>query len=362
MTEKQNIADVIVIGGGPAGLSAALWCSELGMKTILFEKEAEFGGQLLHIHNPIKNYLGVETMNGREMRDIFLRSVEKRDFFRRLETDVLEVNTADKSVLLKNSERYSYSALIVATGVRRRKLGVLGEEEFHGKGIIDSGSKYRENATGKTVVIVGGGDAALENALILSEFASRVYVIHRSEEFRARDEFLERAKNHPRIELCTKTIVRKFSGDPVRTGSLGSPPGLRRGGRVSRTGCSDRVSWQTLADDPVRTGSGSDWVFRETLESVELKDLQTGESKILPCDVALVRIGVEPNTEMLRGKVDLDQNGYVLVNAGCETSVAGVFAIGDGANPKAPTISSAVGMGATAAKAALRWTSRMKAV
>ena len=270
MNENETKLDVIIVGGGPAGISAALWCSELGMRSILFEKEAEFGGQLLSIYNPINNYIGVETRNGREMRDIFLRSVEKLDFSRRLEMEVSEVNVEDQTVLLKNGELFSYSALIIATGVRRRKLGVEGEEEFQHKGIIDSGSRYRENATGKTVVIVGGGDAAIENALILGEFAAKVCVVHRSEAFRAREEFLEQAKDHPRIELCTKTAVHKFIGDPVRTGSLGSPPGLRSGGRVSRTGWCDRVSQQTLG-------------------SVELEDLQTGECEMLPTDIALIR-------------------------------------------------------------------------
>lgn len=313
MNENEIIADVIIIGGGPAGLSAALWCCELGMKTILFEKETEFGGQLLSIYNPIKNYIGVETGNGRELRDLFLKSDENRDFLRRLEADVAEINVTNKTAVLRSGEIFTYKALIVATGVRRRKLGVYGEEELQGRGIIDSGSKYREKAAGKTVVIVGGGDAAIENALILSEYAAKVYVVHRRNSFRARDEFLQQARQHPRIELLTNAEPGKFTG-------------------------------------------------AQTLESVEIKDLQTGEVKMLPADIALIRIGVEPNTEMLRSQLDLDPNGYIMINAHCETNIMGIYAIGDAANPKSPTISTAAGTAAVAAKSAFNWTTQNKPV
>lgn len=303
MNEKPNTSDVIVIGGGPAGLAAALWCSDLGMSTVLFEKEAEYGGQLLRIHNRIENYIGIETANGREMRDIFLRPIEKRKFLRRLNADVTEVNSAAKTVFLKSGELWTYSALIIATGVRRRKLGVVGEEEFRQKGIIDSGSKYRENAAGKTVLIVGGGDAAIENALILGEFAEKIFVVHRSSEFRTRKEFLEKVRENPRIELLTNRVVKKFAGG-------------------------------------------------QHLESVILENPKTGETDALSVDTALIRIGVQPNTEFLRGQIDLDKNEYVILNTNCETSVASIFAIGDASNPLSPTISTAVGTGATAAKAA----------
>lgn len=304
MNEKQNTSDVIVIGGGPAGLSAALWCAELGMSTVLFEKGAEFGGQLLHIHNRIENYIGIETANGQEMRDMFLKSAAKRTFLRRLNAEVAEVNAAEKTLILKSEEHWSYLALIIATGVRRRKLGVAGEEKFRQYGIIDSGSKYRENAVGKTVVIVGGGDAAIENALILGEFAAKVFVIHRNTEFRARDEFLEKAKENTQIEFLANNSVRKFAGD-------------------------------------------------QKLESVTLENLHTGKNVILPADIALIRIGVQPNTEILNGQVDFDGSNYILTNSTCQSSIPSILAVGDAANPVSPTINTATGTGATAAKAVL---------
>ncbi len=303
----------MVIGGGPAGLSAALWCAELGMSSVLLEKEAEFGGQLLRIHNRIENYIGIETANGRELRDIFLKSIERRNFVKRLSANVAEVNAADKSLLLKSGEVLSYSALIIATGVRRRKLGVPGEEEFRQKGIIDSGSKYRENAAGKTVVIVGGGDAAIENALILGEFAKKVFVVHRSSEFRARKEFLAKIKENPGIELLTNTIVKKFAG-------------------------------------------------KQKLNSVSVQHLQTDKARELSADIALIRIGVQPNTEILNGQIDLDGSGYILTNSLCQTNSPGIFATGDAANPISPTISTATGTAATAVKSVLHWTTKLKTV
>ena len=321
MNENKAKTGVIIIGGGPAGLSAALWCRELGMKTTLLEKGSEFGGQLLRIYGPIKNYIGVEAENGLEMRDIFLRAAGKREFVRRLNANILDLDTANNSVILHTGEIHYYKALIIAAGVRRKKLGAEGEEKFQGKGIIDSGSDYREKAKGKKTVIVGGGDAAIENALILAEFASKVSVVNRGENFRARGEFLEKAKRHPRIELYTNTIIKKFSGDPIRA------------------------------------ASGSGQADGQTLAAVETEDLQTSKLKIMPAEIALIRIGVQPNSEILSGKVELDPNGYVIVNTACESSTAGVFAIGDIANPVSPTISTAAGTAATAAKNALNWIS-----
>ena len=306
MNEKDADVDVIIIGAGPAGLSAAAWCVELGLKTISFEKEAEPGGQLLRIFNPVTNYIGVETANGRELRDRFLSSFAKKEPVTRLSTEIAEIDPRAKSIVTTNGERFTARALIIATGVRRRRLNVTGEDTFRGKGIIESGSNEKEKVVGKTAVIAGGGDAALENALILADFASRVYVVHRGPKLRARDEFTEKAFGHPKIEFRLETAVREING-------------------------------------------GSN------VESVEIAHAASGKTEQLRADILLIRIGVEPNTTLLRGKIELDSKGYILVNSECETSSHGVYAIGDAANPVAPTISTAAGMGAIAAKAIRAW-------
>jgi thioredoxin reductase (NADPH) len=293
--------DVIIIGGGAAGLSAALWCDELGLTALLLESQTECGGQLLRVYNPIKNHLGVETENGRILCDIFVRQIEKRKFTLHLKSEVSKVDLKDKRVFLTSGKHFSAEALIIATGVRRKKLNVEGEEKFQNKGIIESGKRDKDLVTGRTVCIVGGGDAALENALILSETAARVFLVHRRKEFSARAEFTDKILANKKVQIFTETVVAKILGD-------------------------------------------------KNIKAVELRNLKTSEKLTLPIEALLLRIGVEPNTELFDRKLKLDKNGYIEIDDNCRTSVKNVFAIGDVANPLAPTVSSAVGMGATAVK------------
>ncbi len=297
--------DVIIIGGGAAGLSAALWCDELNLKALLLESNAELGGQLLWTYNEIKNHLGIEAKNGREMRDAFVRQAENRNFTIRLETKVSEIDFEKKSVTSEKGEIFFARAIVIATGIKRRRLNVEGEEKFQNRGIIESGKLEQNSVKNKTVAIVGGGDAAFENALILAATAKKVFLVHRGKNFRARDEFVKGVLESSKIEILTETVIAKFIGD-------------------------------------------------KKIKAVELKNLKTTGTHILPADAVLIRIGVQPNTENFRGKIDLDEQGYIKIDSRCETSVKGVFAVGDAANPAAPTISSAVGMGATAAKAVLK--------
>jgi thioredoxin reductase (NADPH) len=220
----------------------------------------------------------------------------------RFQSEIACIDLENKSIALTGGEAFSAKALIVATGVKRRKLNVEGEDQFEEKGIIESGKRDAAFVKDKSVCIIGGGDAAFENALILSETAARVMLIHRRKDFRARPEFIKPVNDHPKIEILAETSVRRFIGI-------------------------------------------------ERVEKVELENLKTGEVFQKNVEAILIRIGVEPNTDFLRGKLDLDEQGYVKVDQNCETNVKGVYAVGDGANPVAPTVSSAVGMGATAAKA-----------
>lgn len=298
--------DVIIIGGGVGGLSTALWCDELGLSALLLESQKELGGQLLWTHNAIKNYLGREAENGREMRDAFLEQIEKRNFELHLQAQIADINFTTKEITLKDWTKISARAIVIATGVRRRKLNVADEEKFAGRGIIESGKKNASEVAGKKVVIVGGGDAAFENALILAETAEKVLLAHRRKDFRARQEFIEKVENNPKIEILHETTIQKLSGG-------------------------------------------------KRLESVELLDLATEEVRIVPADALLIRIGVEPNTSIFYGNLKTDQSGYIEITRDCETSIRGVYAVGDVANPLVPTISSAAGMGATAAKVIFSW-------
>jgi thioredoxin reductase (NADPH) len=293
--------NVIIIGGGAAGISAALWSAELGLKAILLESSKELGGQLLWTYNAIKNYLGIEVENGRELQQIFLKQIQERRFELQTNCQVVEIDPDKKQVKLKNGEFFSADALVIATGIKRRKLGLENEDKFKGRGILESGKGEAKKVTGKTVCIIGGGDAALENALILSEFADQVILIHRRAEFRARQEFVEKVFETKNVKILTETAISKILG-------------------------------------------------QESLEAIEWQNLKTNQTFIQKTDFLITRIGVEPNTELLNGKILLDENGYCLIDFHCQTSIENIYAIGDVANPLAPTISGAVGMGASVVK------------
>lgn len=293
--------DVIIIGGGAAGLSAALWCDELGLNALLLEKNTELGGQLLRVYNPITNHLGINSRNGRELRDVFLGQLENRRFISSLRSEIKQIDFEKKIIALESGEEFSAKFIIIATGVKRGKLNVEGEEKFKEKGIIESGSRDADLVKDKSVGVVGGGDAAFENALILAEKALNVILVHRGRDFRARPEFVEQAANNQKIKILTETVLQKLVG-------------------------------------------------AENIEAIELKDLKTKKNFTVEVQAVIFRIGVEPNTELLRGRIELDEKGYIKINQNCSTDVKGVYAVGDVANPLAPTVSSAVGMGATAVK------------
>lgn len=291
----------MIIGCGPAGMSAALWAHELGLRPAILESGREIGGQLLSTFNPITNHLGADARNGRELRDFFAQQLAERGLSPMPDDSVIAVDPDEMSVTLASGTTIRARGIIVATGVRRRRLGVPGEEEFRGRGVIASGKREAESASGKDVVIIGGGDAAFENVLILGEYARSVTLIHRRDEFSAREEFVERVRAHPKAVIRTGDVVRSINGD-------------------------------------------------ERIKSVTVEDLRTGARENVPAEIVLIRIGVEANTGLLKGVVDLDRAGYVVVDRECRTNRSGIYAVGDCANPLSPTVSTAVGTGATAVK------------
>src|SRR5215472_6203324 len=293
--------DVIIIGAGPAGLAAAFWCDELGLDTLLLEQQESVGGQLHRIYNPISNYPGLKTANGAEMLEHFAAGVDAADFDLWTNVEIESVNLRSRQIALRSGESLQAIALIIATGVRRRRLGIDGEETFIDRGIIESGTRDRELFKGQDVCVVGGGDAAAENALLLAEVCPTVTLVHRGKSLRARREFVERLKGNHCITVFTESRLQRIIG-------------------------TDRV------------------------EAVEI--LRQGAIKPFQMAVGgvLIRIGVEPNSDLFADQLPLDQQRYIVVDARQETAVQNVFAIGDIANPPAPTISGGAGAGATAAK------------
>lgn len=293
--------DVIIIGAGPAGLSAAFWCDELGLDTLVLEQAEQIGGQLHRVYNPIHNYLGLKTRNGQELLELFSRDVDDADFDLWTGTVIDSADLRAKRISLRSGEVLQAISIIIATGVRPRELGIPGEKELAGKGVIESGTRDRELFKGKDVCVIGGGDAAVENALLLAEVCPTVTVVHRGKKLRARREFAERVQPNNAITVFTESVVTRIMGDAA-------------------------------------------------VEAVEIHR----KSGLKPFQLAvrgvLIRIGVEPNTDLFRDQLQVDEKGYVGVNSEQETSVPMVFAAGDVSNPLAPTISGATGASATAAK------------
>ena len=292
--------DVLIIGAGPAGLSAARWGDELGLDTLVLEQSEEVGGQLLSIHNPIENYLGLHAANGRELRDRFVEQTKDSDFDLWTNVEIAGVELKAKRVTLRSGEELKAIAIVIATGLRRRKLGIPGEDEFVGRGMIES-SGDRQAFAGKDVCVVGGGDAAAENALLFAEVCPTVTLIHRGRKLRARREFTEQLHTNHRITVFSESVVHRIIG-------------------------------------------------REKVEAVEIERAGAIKPFQMAVQGVILRIGFAPNTELFRDQLELDERGYVLINGVQETSLENVFAVGDVANLLSPTISSAVGGGATAAK------------
>ncbi|RIJ89127.1 MAG: NAD(P)/FAD-dependent oxidoreductase [Acidobacteria bacterium] len=290
--------DVLIIGGGPAGIAASIWCADLKLTHLVIEKEASTGGQLHKIYNPITNYPGIRTTNARELAENIAEQAAALGGEMRMNSRAASIDAGSMCVELASGERLQARAIVVATGVRRRRLGLPGEAELGG--VLESGAKQAAETDGSSVVIVGGGDAAFENALILAKHASEVTVIHHSDRFRAREQFLEPARQDPKIKILESTVIRELVGQ--------------------------------------------NGVLKEIV--VEGK----GGIQRIAADHLLVRIGVEPNSELIEGIVNLDARGYAVTDANCETSAAMIFAIGDVASPLSPTIATAVGQAATAIK------------
>lgn len=293
--------DVLIIGAGPAGLSAARWCDELGLDTLVLEQGSETGGQLLAVHNPIANYLGLSAVSGRDLRDRFLEQTSDAEFDLWTGVEIASIDLRARRVTLRSGEELNAISIIIATGVRRRTLGIPGEAEFADRGMIESGTRDRDLCTGKDVCVIGGGDAAAENALLLSEVCPTVTLVHRGKKLSARREFVEKLGANHCITVFRESQVQRIIG-----------------------------ATEVEAVEILRGGA--------------IKPFQMAVQGVL------VRIGFQPNTELFREQQEVDERGYVVVNGQHESSLANVFAIGDVANSLAPTISGAVGAGATAAK------------
>ncbi|UFT98298.1 NAD(P)/FAD-dependent oxidoreductase [Radiobacillus kanasensis] len=297
-------ADVIILGGGPAGISAAIWCDRLGLDYLLMEQAAELGGQLRHIENAFIDYPGILTKNGKELQQHFMNHLKKANIDYSLNSELIQIDPVQRIIFFKNNggiQNLSYRYLIVATGSGQRKLGIPGEQAMLDRGESYSATKDSPKFKNKQVAVIGGGDRAMEGALLLAEAGAHVHVIHRSEYFRARDQYLKEAQNHERIQIYTNTYASKINGE-------------------------------------------------QQVNSLELNNVEE-KPFILSVEAVFIRIGVEPNSHFLDGMVDVDAVGYIQTDSIGLTSDSSILAIGDVCTePLFSSVSTAVGHGAVVAK------------
>ena len=297
--------DLIIIGAGPAGLAAAIYGARARLNTLLIER-AMPGGLIVQTE-AVENYPGFpEAIGGMELTERMSQQA-KRFGMTPVFGDVSGIEIEGNARVVRTADAsYRAGAVIVATGSTMVKLGVPGEDAFTGRGVswcaTCDGFFYRE----KKVAVVGGGDAALGEALHLTKFAATVYLIHRRDEFRATKIVREMVKKEPKIQPVLNKVVTEIKGGDV-------------------------------------------------IESVMLKDTGSGETSELALDGVFVAIGYQPNTEFLKGVVKLDANGVVPVDLSLQTDIPGIFAAGDIRQGSIRQVVTAAGDGATAAVYAERY-------
>ncbi len=305
--KKQDVIELnlLILGSGPAGLSAALYAARADLKPLVMT------GMTLHgqasTTDTIENYPGFPNgIGGTELGQLFQTQAER--FGAEIELDqATKVDLTKQPLLIESySKQYQVKSLIITTGADPKKLGIPGEKEFTGRGVSYCGTCDGWFFKEKDVVVVGGGDSALEEGLFLTRFANSVTIIHRRDELRAGAILENRAKNNPKIRFIWDTVVTEIIGD-------------------------DGVS------------------------AVKLHNIKTGEEKDHRTDGLFIFIGHKPNSELFAGQLELDDAGYILVNQSMETSVPGVFAAGEIADPHFRQVITSAGMGAAAAIQATRY-------
>ena len=303
---EGELYDCIIVGGGPGGLTAGIYAMRAALKTVLIEKGLP-GGQVA-LTKGVENYPGFIEIGGFELCDRFLKHAESYGL-EMIQEEVVSVEPGieSHSVRLADGRLLQAHALILATGGSARKIDVPGEIDNFGRGVsycaTCDGFFFRD----KTVVVVGGGDTALEDALYLSKITQRVYLVHRRDAFRGSRILQQRVQVEPKIEILFNTVVTEI---------ISNEAGVR---------------------------------------AVSLKDVKTDEKRDLPTDGVFILAGFSPNNQLVPAGVKVNQVGYVITDEKCETGIPGIFTVGDLRQKYANQIVIAAADGCTAALAAAHY-------
>ncbi|HSA99182.1 MAG TPA: thioredoxin-disulfide reductase [Anaerolineales bacterium] len=302
---------VLVLGSGPTGYSAALYAARAELQPVVLTG-MQLGGQAALTYT-IENYPGFpEGVGGAQLGELFQRQAEHFGAV----TEFASANSVDLSQrpfrVDSDSGEYLADTLIIGTGASSNQLHIPGEVELTGRGVSYCATCDGWFFKDKKVVVVGGGDSALEEALFITRYASSVTIVHRREEFRASPILQNRAREHSKVDFILDTVVTEVIG-------------------------------------------------KEKLEALKLKNVKTGAETIYATDGLFIFIGHTPNTQMFKGQLEMSELGYIKVNERMETSIPGVFAAGEAADPHFRQVVTSAGMGAAAAIQATRFLEAMEA-
>ena len=296
--------DIAIVGGGPAGMTAALYAARAGKSVVLFEGEL-LGGQILPTRK-IENYPSLPDVDGYTFADGLTKQITA------LGVNIVYavVEKIDKTEnlfsLVAGNQTYTALAVILATGLKHRKLGIDGEDSLIGRGIsfcaTCDGMFFRK----KEVAVVGGGNTAVQDALVLAEYCSRVYLIHRRAELRAEKNLAEQMKTRENIEFIGETVIEEVQGE-------------------------------------------------ENLQSLTLRNVATGAVQYLPVSALFEAIGQLPQNAIFADLVDLDEDGYFITDSACQTSCPGIFAAGDACRKTVRQLTTAVADGTISALSAVEY-------
>jgi thioredoxin reductase (NADPH) len=308
----SEVYDVVIVGGGPGGLTAGIYAMRAGLKTILVEKGVA-GGQVA-MSDSVENYPGFEQISGYELSQKFLQHAQSYGM-ELIQEEVLAVEPGLEihSVKLSNGDLLETHTVILAAGGSPQKLNIPGEDEYYGKGVSYCGVCDGFFFKGKTVVVVGGGDTATEEALYLAKLAKQVYLVHRRDALRASMILQQRVKEECKIEILWNSIVTEIK-----------------------------------AND-------------EGVNAVDLQDTQTEEKRELATDGVFIFIGFIPNNQLVPAGTKMNADGFVVTNEKCETNMSGIYVIGDLREKYAKQIVVAAADGCTAALVAAYYVEMKKA-